>query len=151
MQVKEPSHDARWITRCSTTKVRWWFWAPGSAASHHLGKSTRCCRKVHLLKCRFWVRSAGGARETAFPPSCQVMPYFPDHALRGKKVALLFNLLCSRNIKIRWQIFAHILMKFVIPQSFFFFFSFLFIYLFFNFTILYWFCHISAWIPPSRF
>ena len=28
-----------------------------------------------MVKCRFWLRSAGGARQSAFPPSWQVTPF----------------------------------------------------------------------------
>ena len=65
MQVKELSHDAMLVTRCSTTNEMMTL-SPDFAASCPLGKSTRSCERVYLVKCRFWFRSAGGAREFAF-------------------------------------------------------------------------------------
>ena len=66
MQVNEPSHNARRINRYPNHQGERITIPPGSAASCHLGKSTRYCGKVHLLliKCRFWFSNVSGELES---------------------------------------------------------------------------------------
>ena len=113
MQVKELSHDAMLVTRCSTTNEMMTL-SPDFAASRPLGKIHQELREGLLGKMQILIQECWGSQRVCIPPSCQAMPYFPDHFPRGMKLGYYLISSASGTLKSDGQ-FLHIFLWMLWP------------------------------------